>query len=254
MLQKLWQSDLGSLGSSLVKWRLHVVVAFSKSGETPEVVHLVRLILGYGVKVVSITSRAHTTLGQLATHSIVVPIVHELDPQNLLPTASTTQALIMADLLSVAAAQINGNVVRRLQRTHPHGSIGATLMRTVDEVMHSGDLIPHCSAEMTLNEVVAELTASSLGIVCIVDSGGRLEGVLTDGDVRRLAGSSIRFEDIVAGEVMTRNPVVVSPSDSLHSALQVMENRDRQISVVPVVVNERCVGVVRVHDIVRAQM
>lgn len=240
--------DLGVLSDT------DVVVAFSKSGETPEVVHLVKLIRDYGVKVVSIVSRANTTLGRHSTHSVVVPIIHELDPHNLLPTASTTQALIMADLLSVAASEINGNIVDRLQRTHPKGSIGAALIRTVDEVMYSGELIPRGEASMMIAEVVALLTSTSLGIVCIMDAEGRLEGVVTDGDVRRLAGASILFESTAVGAVMTRDPIVVAPSDSLHAALQIMENRDRQLSAVPVVVHQRCVGVIRVHDIIRAQM
>ena len=88
----------------------------------------------------------------------------------------------------------------------------------------------------------------------MLDGESTLQGILTDGDVRRLVGSSVNVRDALLETVMTRNPIVVSPSDSLHSALQTMENRERQISVVPVVASNRCVGVVRVHDIIRAQL
>ena len=231
-----------------------VLVAFSKSGETPEVVRLARLVRRFDMKVISITCRPHTTLATLSHHALIAPIVHELDPLNLLPTASTTQSLILADLLSVAAAQINGDVVDRLQRSHPHGGIGAALLRRVEDVMHSGAEMPRVSATDTVAEAVRTLTSTALGIVCVTNEDGALQGILTDGDVRRLAGTLVDLTQTPVREVMTKEPVCVESSDSLHRALQVMEHRDRQISVVPVLHDGVCIGVVRIHDIVRAQL
>ncbi len=231
-----------------------VLIAFSKSGETPEVVYLTRLVRELNMKVISITCRSGTTLGSLSDHALVAPILHELDPLNLLPTASTTQSLILADLLSVTAANINGDIVNRLQRSHPHGGIGIALLRNVEDVMHSGNALPRIASEKTIAEAVYVLTSTALGIVCVIDEHGALEGILTDGDVRRLVGTEVDLSKTLVRDVMTKHPVVVQQTDSLHTALQAMEARERQISVVPVVRDGRCVGVVRVHDIIRAQL
>lgn len=240
--------DIGMLGPS------DVLVAFSKSGETPEVVNLARLVRELNMTVISITCREGTTLGSLADHVLIAPVVHELDPLNLLPTASTTQSLILADLLSVAAAHINGNVIDRLQRSHPHGGIGVALLRSVEDVMHSGDALPRIPSETSVAEAIQVLTSTALGIVCVIDTHGTLEGILTDGDVRRLVGAQRDLSQTRVRDVMTLHPVVVQQTDSLHVALQAMEARERQISAVPVVREGKCVGVVRVHDIIRAQL
>ena len=240
--------DLGLLGPT------DVLVAFSKSGETSEVVHIVKLVRELGMPVIAITSRQNTTMNEIASISLFAPIVHEYDEHNILPTTSTTQALILADLLSVSAAQVNGDLVERLQRTHPHGGIGSTLLRTVEQVMHAGEALPRVSLSATVADAVDELSRRALGIVCVMDDSGVLSGVLTDGDVRRLMATSGNPMTLLVRDVMTTKPAVVQASETLHAALQVMEHRDRQIGVVPVLHDDRCVGVVRVHDIVRAQL
>lgn len=230
-----------------------VLIAFSKSGETAEIVHLTKLVLELGMPVISISSRQTTTMGSIATIELVAPCVHEYDQHNILPTTSTTQALILADLLSVAAAHQTGDLVERLQRSHPQGGIGSALLRTVEQVMHGGDALPRVGTSASVSDAVEVLSQTALGIVCVMDDAGALEGILTDGDVRRLVATSEGLMAMPVRAVMTSKPVVVSAADTLHAALQLMERRDRQIGAVPVMLGERCVGVVRVHDIVRAQ-
>lgn len=239
--------DLGLLGST------DVLVAFSKSGETSEVVHIANLVRDLGMPVVAITSRRETSMHQIATYPLVAPVVHELDAHNILPTTSTTQAMVLADLLSVAAANVHGNIVERLQRSHPQGGIGSVLLRTVEDVMHGGDLVPRVSEVAHVSDAVDVLSKTSLGIVCVVGEDGALRGVVTDGDIRRLVASMPNPMALAVLDVMTKNPAVISTRDTLHSALQLMERRERQIGALPVVADGRCVGVVRVHDIVRAQ-
>lgn len=239
--------DLGLLGAS------DVLVAFSKSGETSEVVHLAHLVRELGMPVISISSRSETSMQAIATVSLVAPSVHEYDEHNILPTTSTTQALILADLLSVAAAHSTGDLVSRLQRSHPQGGIGAALLRTVEQVMHAGDALPRVQASSHVSDAVEVLSRTALGIVCVLGEQSELLGVLTDGDVRRLVASSEAPMTMVVRDVMTVQPSVVQATDTLHQALQCMERRDRQISAVPVMRDGRCIGVVRVHDIVRAQ-
>ena len=239
--------DLGLLGPT------DVLVAFSKSGETAEVVHIARLVRDLGMPVIAITSRRETSMNAVASYSLLAPVVHELDAYNILPTTSTTQAMVLADLLSVAAANVHGNIVERLQRSHPQGGIGAVLLRTVEDVMHGGDHMPRVVETAQVSNAVEVLSRTSLGIVCVMRDDGALLGVITDGDIRRLMASTPNPMMLPVVDVMTRNPAVVSTSDTLHAALQLMERRERQIGALPVVADGRCVGVVRVHDIIRAQ-
>lgn len=241
--------DLGILNPS------DVLVAFSKSGETPEVIALVALAKDIGMSIVTITSRPNSTLASKSTVALLAPIVRELDPHDLLPTASTTQALVLADLLCVAAAQQNGDMITRLSKSHPRGSIGAVLTGCVSDVMHTGSDLPRVELSATLADAIGVLTKTALGIVCILDESMTLLGIVTDGDVRRVAGTSADVGTLYVADIMTRSPTVVSPTQTLYSALQLMERGERQISVVPVVdARLLCVGVLRVHDIIRAQL
>ncbi len=231
-----------------------VLVAFSKSGETPEVIRLVALAQELGLRVVVVTSRPQSTLAQVADASVVALIERELDADDLLPTASTTSALMMADLLAIGTLEAAGGAEERLRRSHPDGAIGATLYRTISEVMHSGSALPRVPPGSTLSAALVELTAKALGIVCVLDEDDALLGILTDGDVRRLAASGSDLSRLATDDVMTRTPMSVQAGHTLRSALEIMERGERQIGVLPVLEGSRCVGVIRVHDIVRLNL
>jgi arabinose-5-phosphate isomerase len=240
--------DLGNVYPS------SVLVLFSKSGETVELNELVRVLPDPSVQTVCITSRKSSTLSEHCDIQLIAPIVREYDSSNLLPTASTTQALILADLLVVRVANQKPDALIALERSHPHGTIGSLLSKQVALYMHSGESTPVCDLATSVQEAVHILDRTALGIVCVVDSTSQLVGVLTDGDVRRLVERGCALESIMISEVMTVEPVVVGPTTSLHQALLLMESRDRQIGVVPVVENRKLLGVIRLHDIVRAQL
>jgi len=231
-----------------------VLVAFSKSGETPEVIRLVALAQELGLRVVVVTSRPQSTLAQVADASVSAMIERELDADDLLPTASTTSALMMADLLAIGTLEASGGAEERLRRSHPDGAIGATLLRTISEVMHSGASMPRVDPGSSLNAALVELTAKALGIVCVCDASNALLGILTDGDIRRLAASGSDLAQLATDDVMTRSPISVQATQTLRSALEIMERGERQIGVLPVLDGDRCVGVVRVHDIVRLNL
>lgn len=231
------------------------LVAFSKSGETAEVVRLCHFAKDAGASIVAITARANSSLSRIAQVTILTPLERELDPDDILPTASTTTALVVADLLAVGAAMLSGDVAERLQHSHPRGMIGAAMMRTVEDVMHAGDGLPFVRPGAMFVDALAQLSAKALGIVCVVDEHGMLHGILTDGDVRRIVvEKASALASICIDEVMITSPITIEPSATLHAALQQMERRDRQISVLPVTVAGRCVGVLRLHDIVRLQV
>lgn len=231
-----------------------VLVAFSKSGETVEVVRLVDLARGMGIKIVVITSRRRCTLSEKAHASLFATIEREYDESDVLPTASTTTALVLADCLAVAAASSKGGVAHGLQASHPQGAIGGTFLRTVEEVMHSGERLPSVRTTASMAEALAELTAKGLGIVCILDDVDSLRGIITDGDVRRAMANGANVASTQITNVMTTQPRTISPSATLHEALTLMERGERQIGVLPVVSDGSCVGVVRVHDIIRASV
>lgn len=232
----------------------NVLVVFSKSGETPEILKLVSLAQHQGVRVIAITSRAQSTLSIRADMALTAHITLELDSENVLPTASTTSALVMADVLSICAIELHGGASQRLMQSHPDGAIGSLLLRTASQVMHTGTNLPSVHPEATLHDVLVQLTVKPLGIVCVCDDQQQLHGVVTDGDVRRFVLEHDDLRTTRVTDVMTVHPVTVSPSDTLHAVLQVMEGGSRQISAVPVVEGGTCVGVVRLHDIASLQL
>lgn len=238
-------------GDSGILESTDVLIAFSKSGETAEVVRLVDVAASIGMKIIVITCRQQSTLAERANAAVIASIEREFDAYDVLPTASTTTSLVIADCLAVAAASVRGDVEGGLRSTHPQGTIGSTFLRTVDEVMHSGERLPRVTTEATMAESLAELTAKGLGIVCIVDHDDHLVGIITDGDVRRAMAQGANVATTLPTEVMTRSPRTITPSATLHEALTIMERGERQIGVLPVVLDGVCVGVLRLHDIVR---
>lgn len=231
-----------------------VLVAFSKSGETPELLRFASLAKTAGVRVVAVTARRESSLGKLSDAVALAPYTKEIDDQDLLPTTSTTSALIVADLLTVCCAEASGGMLDRLSKSHPDGAIGAALLRTVEEVMHSGAETPTVRVTDALSKALIELTTKALGIVCVVDELDVLVGIITDGDIRRIISRGVDVVNEIVKNVMTSNPITTTPESTLHEALTLMEKRSRQISVLPVVRGGKCVGVIRIHDAVRISL
>ncbi|MFM8771235.1 MAG: KpsF/GutQ family sugar-phosphate isomerase [Candidatus Kapaibacterium sp.] len=240
--------DLGLVRSGTV------LVLFSKSGETKELVQLLDVVKGQNIVIASITSRRTSTLSLRSHYSLCTPIEREYDRTNILPTASTTSALIMADLLVMSLAHRMPDSIETLSRTHPMGTIGSLLGQRVGEHMHSGVSLPLVESKSTLEHAIHVLDHHALGIVCVVATDRSLCGILTDGDVRRLVERTVELSRSSVNDVMTTSPTVITPDSTLHQALLVMESRERSISVLPVVEGETLVGVIRLHDVVRAQM
>jgi arabinose-5-phosphate isomerase len=231
-----------------------VLVAFSKSGETPELLRFTSLAKAAGVRVVAVTARRGSSLGNISDAVALAPYTKEIDDQDLLPTTSTTSAMIVADLLTVCCAEASGGMMDRLSKSHPDGAIGAALLRTVEEVMHSGADMPTVRAADVLSKALIELTTKAMGIVCVVDDQDMLLGIITDGDIRRIVSLGADVVNEIVNNVMTLNPITISPESTLHEALTLMEKRSRQISVLPVVRGGKCVGVIRIHDAVRINL
>ena len=232
-----------------------VVVVLSNSGETAEVVELLPYLQHRSVPVIAIVGNLRSTLARRATVVLNASVDKEACPLNLAPTTSTTVALALGDALAMTLMQVKKLTPEDFALNHPGGRLGKRLTLRVGDLMHGGDENPTVGADALLLEVVQAIGRGGLGAVNVVDGAGRLEGIITDGDVRRTLqkGELAHLETLTSGAMMTRRPVVVAPDTLAYAALRLMEDRPRQISVVPVVDEQGiCVGLLRIHDVVRS--
>jgi len=231
-----------------------VVVALSHSGETEELVRLLESIRRIGARVISMTGSPRSTLGQAADVTLDCGIAEEACPMNLVPTASTTAALALGDALAMCLLVRKGFREEQFASFHPGGKLGRKLM-TVEGVMVKGDAAPRVRLTAVMPDVIHEMSSKRLGMTCVVDADGRLEGVFTDGDLRRLmvARPPNAVMALTAGEAMTPRPQTISRDLLAVEALRVMETH--KITSVVVVDSRRAVeGVVHLHDLWRTQL
>ena len=170
----------GDLG---IVQRDDVVVALSSSGETEELVRLLEAIRRIGARLISITGRTESTLGQASDVALPCHVAEEACPMNLAPTASTTATLALGDALAMALSSRKGFKPENFADLHPGGRLGRRLMR-IENLMHSGDSIPRVSLDTLMPDVIHTITSKRLGMTCVVDQAGRLAGIVTDGDLR----------------------------------------------------------------------
>jgi arabinose-5-phosphate isomerase len=229
-----------------------VVLALSHSGETEEIIKLLESIRRIGAKLIAITGHAHSTLARAADVTLDCGIAEEACPMNLVPTASTTAALAMGDALAMTLLVRKGFREEQFADLHPGGKLGRRLMR-VENVMHAGDSAPIVRLTTPMPDVFHEMSSKRLGMTCVVDADGRLRGVFTDGDLRRLMSRTPNVLDLTAGAVMTPNPITIGRTLLAVEALRTMELH--KITSVVVVDASDCVeGVVHLHDLWPTQM
>lgn len=232
-----------------------VVVAISNSGETGEILALLPYLRNREVPLIAIVGNLHSTLAGASTVVLDATAEREVCPFNLAPTSSTTVALALGDALAVTLLQVKGLTPEAFALNHPSGRLGRRLTLRVRDLMHGGDRRPAVGPDASWLEVVAAISDGGLGAVAVTSAGDRLLGIVTDGDLRRALQRTDPADlgAMTAAGIMTSSPVTVPPEVLAYDALQRMEDRPSQISVLPVVDDDgRCVGLVRVHDIVRA--
>jgi arabinose-5-phosphate isomerase len=238
--------DLGALQAD------DVIVALSYGGETGEILRLLETIRRVGARMVAITGFPASTLGQAADVTLDCRVSEEACPLNLAPTASTTAALALGDALAMALLVRKGFRQEDFANLHPGGKLGKRLMR-LEQLMHTGDQVPAVGPDTAMRDVIYEMSRKGLGMTCVVDESGRLQGIITDGDLRRHMMSSTSVLDHTAGMVMTRSPVTVGRSLLAVEALNLMEQR-KITSVVVVEPDGRVEGVVQIHDLWRTEL
>ncbi len=228
-----------------------VVLAISNSGETAEILTILPIIKRMGVRLVAMTGRRDSSLARQADVVLDVSVAKEACPLNLAPTASTTAALAMGDALAVALYRARGFTREDFARTHPAGQLGRRLLLYVSDIMHTGEGVPLVGEEASLREALLEMTGKGLGMTGVVDAAGRLVGILTDGDLRRLLQRGVDVYTARIAEVMTRHPRVTRP-DRLAAEIVAFMQAERINGVFVVDEDGRVVGALNIHDLLRA--
>ncbi len=232
-----------------------VSLLLSNSGETDELLAMLPSLLQRKVPIIALVGNVNSTLAHKANAILAATVDQEACPLNLAPTASTTVAIAIGDALSMTLMQAKGLTAEEFAFNHPAGRLGKRLTIQVADLMCSGSENPIIMPEASWIEVVTAISQGGLGAVNVIDQDGKLLGVITDGDLRR-ALEKIDLTELAgmkAIKIMTPNPITAMTNQLAFDALQVMENRPSQISVLPVVDhNQQCVGLLRLHDIARS--
>ncbi len=228
-----------------------VVMCVSKSGATREINALLPMIKRIGVPIISILGKLNSQLARESEVALDASVEVEACPHDLAPTASTTATLALGDAIAVALLDRRGFEADEFALYHPGGTLGKRLLLKVDELMTTGAEVPRVTADVPLRDAIFEISSKRLGCTCVVKRDGTLEGVITDGDLRRLLQKHNDISSLTAGAVMTRNPKTARMGSLAYVVLQEMEAfKVTQI----IVVDERHVaaGVVHLHDLVKA--
>ncbi len=242
------EASHGDLGMITPK---DVVMAFSNSGETEEILTILPLIKRLGVPLIALTGNPPSTLGRAADVHIDVSVAREACPLGLAPTSSTTAALAMGDALAVALLESRGFTADDFARSHPGGRLGRRLLLLIRDIMHSGEALPRVGPKVKVIEALVEMSRKGLGMTAVVDDDDRLLGVFTDGDVRRALDNDVDVRATPIEEVMSCGGKTVRPDDLAAEALRLMETY--KINALLVVDDEgRLVGALNMHDLLRA--
>ncbi|MFO0293011.1 MAG: SIS domain-containing protein [Rhodospirillales bacterium] len=223
------------------------ILALSNSGETPELADLLAHAKRFRIPVVAMTSRAASTLAQTADVALVLPNVPEACPLGLAPTTSTTMMLALGDALAVALLERKGFTADQFRVFHPGGRLGKQLLK-VGDLMHGAPNMPLVEPATPMGEALIVMTACGFGCAIVADETGRLAGIVTDGDLRR--HMSPQLTGLAAATIMNRAPKTIRPGALAAEALAVMN--EKAVTQLVVVDGDRPVGVVRMHDILRA--
>jgi arabinose-5-phosphate isomerase len=228
-----------------------LVIAITKSGETDEVYQIIPLFKRVGVPIITFTGNPKSPVAEKSDVVIDVSVDEEACPYDLVPTCSTTAALVMGDALAIALLEERNFSSEDFALLHPGGQLGKKLILKVSDIMHSGDQIPKVSEETNMKDVILEMTSKRLGTTTVVNQKGELAGIFTDGDLRRLIEKTDDIFSLKAKQVMTKNPKTINSGELAAKALNLMES----YSITSLVITngkKEPVGIVHLHDILKA--
>jgi arabinose-5-phosphate isomerase len=228
-----------------------VVIAITKSGETDELYQLIPLFKRLGVPIITLTGNTKSPVAEKSDIVIDVSVDGEACPNNLIPTSSTTAALVMGDALAMALLEKRGFSSQDFALLHPGGNLGKKLLLKVSDIMHTGNKIPMVSQGANMKEAILEMTSKRFGATTVVNSKKELVGIFTDGDLRRLVERTEEIFGLKAKDVMTKNPKTINAEELAAKALNQMENY--KITCLIVVDKKRkLIGIVHMHDLLEA--
>ncbi len=232
-----------------------LVLAISNSGETEEVLSILPVIKRLGVPMIAFTGNEKSTLARQSNIHLSIKVEKEACPLNLAPTASTTVTLALGDALAVALLAASGFNADDFARSHPGGKLGKKLLTYVEDIMRTGEEIPMSRAEDSLLQGIVSISHGGMGMTVIVDDSQQVQGVFTDGDLRRLfdehGENSLNLSAISLKDYMHENPQCINQRALAAEALQLME--ERRVSALPVInEQQQLIGALNMHDLLRA--
>ncbi len=229
-----------------------VLIAISNSGKSDEIMMLMPLIKHLGVPLITISRDDKGPMPQNADVALTLGSADEACPLGLAPTSSTTATLVLGDALAVSLLEARGFTADDFARSHPAGALGKRLLLHVKHLMHTGAELPKVKPETPMNKVLYEISDKRLGLTTIVNDEDQLLGIFTDGDLRRMIDHQQGFDvNLPVSEVMTKNPLTISPEARAVEALEKMHERKINQFVVVDETN-RVIGVISMHDLIQA--
>lgn len=230
-----------------------IVVAISKSGDTSELAQLIPLFKRLELKIILLTGNIKSSMAERADFVIDCSVSSEACPNNLIPTASSTAAMVMGDALALTLLNRRGFSIEDFAQLHPGGTLGRRLLLRVSDLMHTGQRIPIVSQAATVKETLLTMSQGRLGVAVVVDTEGRLGGIFTDGDLRRLTEQGQNFLNIPIVEAMNQNPRTIKSDAILDEVLALCEKH--QITVLVVTDDDRRPsGIIHLHDILKSKL
>ncbi|WP_240220034.1 KpsF/GutQ family sugar-phosphate isomerase [Rheinheimera hassiensis] len=242
------EASHGDLGMLSVE---DVVIAISNSGETAEILTIIPVIKRLGIKLIAMTGNPASTLAKLADAHLCVKVEQEACPLGLAPTASTTATLAMGDALAVALLDARGFSADDFALSHPGGSLGRKLLLRLEDIMHRSEQVPVVPQTASIKDALLEISKKGLGMTAVVDEQGRMAGIFTDGDLRRILDQRYDIHTNLIAEVMTRKCITANAQMLAAEALQIMQQK--KINGLIVVDDTQVpIGAMNMHDLLRA--
>ena len=226
------------------------VIAISNSGETEEVLKLLPSFKRINCTLVALTGKPKSTLAKCSDFVLNIGVREEACSIDLVPTASTTATLALGDALAVAFMELRGIKEKDFAQNHPGGSLGRRLLTTVADLMHGGNAIPKVFENSKAQELITEMSQKRLGMTLVIEDKGKLKGIITDGDLRRMMENKSNISQMNASDIMTKHPKTITQETLAAKAVQIME--EHSITSLIVSNEDKIEGVIHLHDILKA--
>lgn len=224
-----------------------VVIAISKSGETPEIKVLVPLVKGRKNKLIALVGNTRSYLAKQADYVIDATVEREACPNNLAPTSSTTAQLVMGDALAISLLEQRGFTPNDFAQFHPGGALGKKMFLRVSDLSVNNQ-VPQVDVNESISNVIIEISSKRLGTTAVIENN-TLIGVVTDGDLRRMIQQHPNYQDLKAADIMTGNPMTIEANEMVVNALAIM--RENNITQLPVMDGKKYIGIIHLHDILK---